>query len=49
MNMFAVGIQIKVFVGLTILYLTTIMLPGIADMIFTEMKTMMVSFVEAMM
>lgn len=49
MNMFAVGIQIKVFVGLMILYLTTIMLPGVADMIFTEMKTMMVSFVEAMM
>lgn len=49
MNMFAVGIQIKVFVGLCVLLFTTILLPQVADMIYTEMKTMMVSFVEAMM
>ena len=49
MNMFAVGIQLKVFVGLSVLYLTTIMLPSVSEMIYTEMKTMMVSFVEAMM
>lgn len=49
MNMFAVGIQLKVFVGLSVLLLTTILLPQVADMIYTEMKTMMVSFVEAMM
>ena len=49
MNMFAVGIQIKVLLGLIILYVTTIMLPGMSEMIYTEMKTMMVSFVEAMM
>ena len=49
MNMFAVGIQIKVFVGLCVLFFTTILLPQVADMIYTEMKTMMVSFVEAMM
>ena len=49
MNMFAVGIQLKVFVGLSTLYVTTIMLPSVSDMIYTEMKTMVVSFVEAMM
>ncbi len=49
MNMFSVGIQIKVLVGLTMLFLTVGMLPGISDMIYTEIKTMMVAFVEAMM
>lgn len=49
MNMFAVGIQLKVLVGLGILFLTASLLPGAADLIFTEMKTMIVSFVEGMM
>lgn len=49
MNMFAVGLQMKVLVGLAVIFLTTGMLPGLSDMIFTEMKTMMVAFVEAMM
>ena len=49
MNMFAVGLQIKVLVGLCVLFLTTGMLPGMADLIYTEMKRMMVMFVESMM
>ena len=49
MNMFSVGIQIKVLVGMTILLITIGMLPQISEMIFTEMKTIMVAFVEAMM
>ena len=49
MNMFAVGIQLKVLVGLCVLFFTTGMLPGMADFIFTEMKRMMVMFVESMM
>ena len=49
MNMFSVGIQIKVLVGMTILSITIGMLPQISEMIFTEMKTIMVAFVEAMM
>ena len=48
MNMFAVGMQLKVLVGLGALFLTVGMLPGIADFIFTEMKTMVVAFVEGM-
>ena len=49
MNMFAVGMQIKVLLGLCVLFFTTAMLPYISDFVFTEMKTMIVRFVEAMM
>ena len=49
MNMFAVGMQMKVLIGLSLLFLTMTMLPGIADFIYTEIKTMIVAFVEAMM
>ncbi|MBD5540493.1 MAG: flagellar biosynthetic protein FliR [Lachnospiraceae bacterium] len=49
MNMFAVGMQIKLLMGLGIMFFTAGMLPYVSDYIYTEMKTMMVSFVEAMM
>lgn len=49
MNMFAVGMQLKVLVGLVMLFLTVRMLPSAADFVFTEMKRMIVSFVEGMM
>ena len=49
MNMFAVGIQLKVLTGLTILFLTVGMMPAACDMVFNEMKKMMVSFVSNMM
>lgn len=49
MNMFSVGMQIKVLVGILVLFFTVGMLPDISDMIFKEMKIMMVAFVEAMM
>jgi flagellar biosynthetic protein FliR len=48
LNMFAVGMQMKVLVGLGIMFLTVQMLPSAADFVFTEMKRMIVSFVEAM-
>lgn len=48
MNMFAVGLQIKVFAGLGILLLTTSMLPTAADFIFVQMKRVIVMFVKAM-
>ncbi|MCI9337955.1 MAG: flagellar biosynthetic protein FliR [Lachnospiraceae bacterium] len=48
MNMFAVGIQLKVLVGLSVLFLTASMLPGIADFVFGEMKKMIDSFVGGM-
>lgn len=49
MNMFAVGMQMKVLIGLIMLFMTTGMLPKISDMIYTEIKTMVVAFVEAIM
>lgn len=48
MNMFAVGIQLKLLLGLTVIFLTIFMLPNVADMIFTEIKQMVVMFVESM-
>ena len=48
LNMFAVGIQLKVLVGLSIFTLTASMLPGVADFIFEEMKRMINSFVGVM-
>lgn len=49
MNMFAVGIQLKLLTGLSILYITAFMLPTAAGFVFTEMKRVIVSFVEGMM
>lgn len=49
LNMFAVGIQIKVLVGLSVLYLTAGMVPLAADFIYDQMKRIVVSFVEGMM
>lgn len=48
MNMFVVGIQIKILIGLSVLFLTAFMLPGAADFIFTEMKKMTVLFIKGM-
>ena len=49
LNMFAVGIQLKVLAGLTAMFLTTGMLPGAADFVYPEMKKMEVSFIGGMM
>lgn len=48
LNMFAVGMQLKVLVGLGILFLTVRMLPSASDYIVDGMKKMIVSFVEGM-
>lgn len=48
MNMFAVGMQLKVLVGLSVIFFTASMLPGAADFIFREMREVIVSFVEGM-
>ncbi len=49
LNMFAVGMQIKILIGLLIMFLTTAMLPYVSDFIYKEMKVMIVAFVEALM
>jgi len=48
LNMFAVGLQLKILVGLSVLFFTISMLPDAADFIFVQMKKMTVSFVEGM-
>ena len=48
MNMFAVGMQIKILLGFAIMFLTVGMLPDASNFIFTEMKRMIVAFVEGM-
>ncbi|MCQ2522258.1 MAG: flagellar biosynthetic protein FliR [Lachnospiraceae bacterium] len=47
MNMFSVGIQIKLMAGLGVIYFTVTMLPHAADLIFNEMKVMIVTMVKA--
>lgn len=47
MNMFSVGIQLKILTGLTIMFLTTGMLSGAAEFVFEEMQKVMVSFVDS--
>ncbi len=48
MNMFAVGIQMKVLVGLSILFFSTSMLPSAANFIYEQMQHIVSVFVEVM-
>lgn len=48
MNMFSVGMQLKVLVGLLVIFVTIGLLPDVANFIFGEMRKMMVSFIEGM-
>lgn len=47
-NMFSVGIQIKVLLGLCILLLTVGVLPSASEYIFDEIKIMITAFAESM-
>ncbi len=47
-NMFSVGLQLKILVGLTVLFLTISVLPSASEYIFKEMKIMMTAMVESM-
>ena len=48
MNMFVVGMQLKVLAGLGILFVAVYLLPDISNFIFNETKKMMVTFIENM-
>ena len=48
MNMFAVGIQIKLLAGLTIMMIITITMPTVSSFIYEEIKKMMVVAVQIM-
>jgi flagellar biosynthetic protein FliR len=47
LNMFAVGIQLKILLGLGVLFLTVGMMPGASTAILSEMKKMITLFAEA--
>jgi flagellar biosynthetic protein FliR len=49
MNMFSVGIQLKLLAGLSVLIITVRMLPDISNFISTKMQQLIVSMVESMM
>lgn len=49
MNMFVIGIQLKVFIGLAIILIAIQWIPEVADFIFSEMKTMMDLVVKSVM
>lgn len=48
MNMFAVGMQLKILIGFSIMFLTIVLLPDVSNFIFREMKRMIVSVIEGM-
>ena len=48
MNMFAVGIQIKMLVGLGVMYLTCIMLGNASNFVFRYMREMLIDFTRSM-
>ena len=48
MNMFAIGMQLKILLGFLILFLTIGLLPYISDFVFSEMKKIMVLVIEGM-
>jgi len=47
-NMFVVGMQLKLLVGLTILFFVLSMLSGVVDFIFREMQTITNQFIQVM-
>lgn len=49
MNMFAVGMQLKVLVGLSVLFLTASLMPIAADYIFQQMQAVMIDFTSSLM
>ena len=46
MNMFAIGMQMKILIGFLIMFLTIRLLPSISNFVFKEMKKLIVSFIE---
>ena len=47
MNMFVIGMQLKVFIGLFLLFVTMSFLPGITDFLFEEMQKLTKLFMHA--
>lgn len=48
MNMFSVGIQLKILLGFLVLFLTIQLLPYVSDFVLTEMKRMVTGIASGM-
>ncbi len=48
MNMFVIGMQLKIFVGLAVLFIMVSFLPGITDFIYEEMQKLTKLFLQSM-
>ena len=48
MNMFSIGIELKIATGLFIMFITIFLLPEIAEFIFDEIRTTVVGFIDGM-
>ena len=48
MNMFAVGMQLKVLLGLVVMFLTIGLLMNVSNFIFDEMRRTIVSMIKGM-
>lgn len=48
MNMFVVGMQLKILTGMAVMFVTVYLLPSISNFIFSETKKMLVTFIENM-
>lgn len=49
MSMFAVGIQIKLFIGLAVVFITVRLIPDMADIIFDKIRLMLTELLRGMM
>ena len=49
MNMFAVGIELKVMVGLGVMFITVSLLPTLGSFIFSQMQYMVKEILRGMM
>ena len=49
LNMFAVGMQFKILIGLSVLFITVGMLPSVSAMLLGEVKKMVTLFTESML
>ena len=49
MNMFVIGMQLKIFVGFAVLFVTIVFLPNITEYIYKEMQTVVTDVMKAFM
>lgn len=48
MNMFVVGMQLKIFAGIFVIFFTVIMMPAVSSFIYNEIQSIMASLVRGM-